>query len=55
LKIERHLIVSTAAGVHLASDRPNDFGQASLDRHVHVFIRKSPGEYSLLYLVLQQS
>ena len=33
-----HLVVARAGGVELAADRPDELGQAPLDRHVHVLV-----------------
>ena len=46
MEIEDHLVVAAAAGVHLASHRPDDLGQTPLDGHVDVLVGQCPDERS---------
>ena len=46
LHVERHLVVAAASRVYLPPDGTDEFGQAALHGHVHVFVVQVPGEGS---------
>ena len=50
--VGRDLVVARARGVELAADRPDDLGQAPLDRHVDVLVLLAERERAAVELLL---